>query len=262
MRGSRNWRAGLTTAVPRRPSTAQKSCMPSTRASRNSPSTWKPVLKRPRQVPTSPISRRGWRTFPRGSNAPAGKLPASIPTSSAISNRRSRNCRSIWHSRRRPARIRGHRAAARRHRALAGRKPRFHPGSGAAGCRERSPLVRRLEVRRRRRIGACRRPEVARRPHPALRRTQHQDVRGHPRHAAQDRRPAGLAGGPPPGGLRRARATGRAGPEDGAARRAVDRARRRHAHGADMPVPPQPSANARRCCGRRARRPKPPPRPP
>ena len=94
---------------------------------------------------------------------------------------------------RRAARIRGHRAAARRHRAVACGKPRFHPGGRAAGCRERGPLVRRFEIRLRRRVGACRRSEIARRAGPALRRAQHQDVRGHPRHAAQDRRPAGLA---------------------------------------------------------------------
>ena len=44
------------------------------------------------------------------------------------------------------ARIRGHRAAPRRHREVACRQPRDDPGGGAASCRERRALVLRLEA--------------------------------------------------------------------------------------------------------------------
>ena len=130
---------------------------------------------------------------------------ASIPTSSATWNRRSPNCRGILSQpSARVAGIRGHRAAPRRHREVARRQPRVDPGGRAASCRERGPLVLRFETGRRR--GRRRLPtiSIARRADPALRRTQHQDLRSDPRHAAQDRRPAGLAGRAPPAGLRRA----------------------------------------------------------
>ena len=101
--------------------------------------------------------------------------------------------------------------------------------------------------------------QIARRADPAFRRTQHQDVRSDPRHAAQDRRPARLARRAPASRPSPNRCEA-AGAQDGAARCAVDRARRRHAAHGDAATPGASQRNARRRRRSSARRPKPRPR--